>query len=34
MIGRDDMQNYLLGVCLGLIIINVVYFNVSMWGEV
>jgi len=25
------MENYLLGIGLGLVLINVIYFNVSMW---
>lgn len=25
------MGNYLLGIGLGLVLINVIYFNVSMW---
>lgn len=25
------MENYLLGIGIGLVLINVIYFNVSMW---
>lgn len=25
------MNNYLLGIGIGLVLINVIYFNVSMW---
>ena len=28
------MENYLLGIGIGLVLINVIFFNVSMWEGV